>query len=87
MRSVEAALACGESVGYPLMVKASEGGGGKGIRRVDDPSGMEAAFRQVCVCVCCVCVRACVRACMCVRVCVCVCSYERYTPPLTTGAI
>lgn len=30
-------------VGYPVMVKASAGGGGRGIRRVDDPKDLESA--------------------------------------------
>jgi len=30
---VEAALACAEKVGYPVMLKATSGGGGRGIRR------------------------------------------------------
>ena len=47
VRSAEAALAAAESVGYPLMVKASEGGGGKGIRKVAAASELAAAFRQV----------------------------------------
>ena len=31
----EEALAHAARIGYPLLLKASEGGGGKGIRRVD----------------------------------------------------
>jgi acetyl/propionyl-CoA carboxylase alpha subunit len=31
-------------VGYPLLVKAAAGGGGKGMRRVDTPSQLEAAL-------------------------------------------
>jgi acetyl-CoA carboxylase biotin carboxylase subunit len=30
-------------VGYPVLVKASAGGGGKGMRRVDDPAGLAEA--------------------------------------------
>jgi acetyl/propionyl-CoA carboxylase alpha subunit/acetyl-CoA carboxylase carboxyltransferase component len=33
-------------IGYPLMVKAAGGGGGRGIRRVDDPRGLDAAFES-----------------------------------------
>jgi acetyl/propionyl-CoA carboxylase alpha subunit len=33
-----AVMAAGEAVGYPLLVKASAGGGGIGMRRVDDPA-------------------------------------------------
>jgi acetyl/propionyl-CoA carboxylase alpha subunit/acetyl-CoA carboxylase carboxyltransferase component len=32
------------AIGFPLMIKASAGGGGRGIRRVDDPSAFEAAL-------------------------------------------
>jgi acetyl/propionyl-CoA carboxylase alpha subunit len=32
------------SVGYPLMLKAAAGGGGRGMRRVDDPSDLTAAM-------------------------------------------
>jgi acetyl/propionyl-CoA carboxylase alpha subunit/acetyl-CoA carboxylase carboxyltransferase component len=33
-----------EAIGYPLMIKAAAGGGGRGIRRVDEPAALEAAF-------------------------------------------
>ena len=32
--TAEDALQCAERIGYPVMIKASEGGGGKGIRKV-----------------------------------------------------
>jgi acetyl/propionyl-CoA carboxylase alpha subunit/acetyl-CoA carboxylase carboxyltransferase component len=31
-------------IGYPVLLKASAGGGGRGIRRVDEPQQLEAAF-------------------------------------------
>ena len=34
--------AAGDSVGYPLLVKAAAGGGGIGMRRVDEPAALEA---------------------------------------------
>jgi acetyl-CoA carboxylase / biotin carboxylase 1 len=35
-------------IGFPIMIKASEGGGGKGIRRVDELEDVANAYRQVC---------------------------------------
>ncbi len=42
--SPEEALAVAERVGWPVMLKASAGGGGKGMRRVDRPEDLQAAF-------------------------------------------
>ena len=33
-----------DAIGYPVMIKASAGGGGRGIRRVDNPDMIESAF-------------------------------------------
>ncbi len=46
LADVEAALAAAEKVGYPVMLKASAGGGGKGMRRVDGADKLAAAFRD-----------------------------------------
>jgi acetyl-CoA carboxylase, biotin carboxylase subunit len=42
--SVEEARASAAEVGYPVLLKASGGGGGKGMRLVRDPDQLEAAF-------------------------------------------
>ena len=42
VRTIEEAKAAAEKAGYPVLVKASAGGGGRGIRRVDLPSQLEA---------------------------------------------
>lgn len=39
--SFEEAAAVAEKAGYPVLVKASAGGGGRGIRRVDSPEQLE----------------------------------------------
>jgi acetyl-CoA carboxylase biotin carboxylase subunit len=39
-------LAAAEQVGYPVMLKAAAGGGGKGIRIVEDASGLVEAYRM-----------------------------------------
>ena len=46
LNTVEEALAAAEKIGYPVMLKARSGGGGRGIRRIDNPEQMETAFPQ-----------------------------------------
>ena len=43
IESVEEAKALAEEIGYPVMVKASAGGGGRGMRRCGRPGGLEDA--------------------------------------------
>jgi geranyl-CoA carboxylase alpha subunit len=38
--------ACASEVGFPLMIKAVAGGGGRGMRLVQDPAAFEAALRS-----------------------------------------
>ena len=47
VRTAEDALACCERIGYPVMIKASEGGGGKGIRKVLRTEDVLSSYRQV----------------------------------------
>ena len=47
IHSWEEGLAKAEQIGWPVMIKASEGGGGKGIRKVDDGEKFKMAFQAV----------------------------------------
>jgi acetyl/propionyl-CoA carboxylase alpha subunit len=42
--SAKAALKEAKAIGYPVLLKAVGGGGGRGMRRVDGPDDLEAAF-------------------------------------------
>ena len=44
IKDIEAAKAISADIGYPVLVKASAGGGGRGIRRADKESELEAAI-------------------------------------------
>ena len=46
VESAEDAVAVGEKLGYPLMIKAAAGGGGRGMRRVTEPDEMAEAFER-----------------------------------------
>ena len=47
IQNLEQALACCEQIGYPVMLKASWGGGGKGIRKCMNDDDVKTAFKQV----------------------------------------
>lgn len=47
VNSLEDATTKAKNIGFPLMIKASEGGGGKGIRKVNSISEIKLAFEQV----------------------------------------
>jgi propionyl-CoA carboxylase alpha chain len=44
LKDLDEAFAAAESVGYPILLKPAAGGGGKGMRIVRGPEGMEAAL-------------------------------------------
>jgi acetyl-CoA carboxylase, biotin carboxylase subunit len=43
---LDEALAIAARIGYPVMLKAAAGGGGKGMRRVNEPAELESALRD-----------------------------------------
>ncbi len=45
LESFEDVQRIAEELGYPVMLKASEGGGGKGLRLVESPEELESAYR------------------------------------------
>jgi len=47
LESLEAAATFAQELGYPVMLKASAGGGGKGMRKVRQPGELPAAYRAV----------------------------------------
>jgi acetyl-CoA/propionyl-CoA carboxylase, biotin carboxylase, biotin carboxyl carrier protein len=44
--SVEELLGLGQEIGYPLLIKAAAGGGGKGMEIVEEPGDAEQAFER-----------------------------------------
>lgn len=48
IKSVTEACEASERIGFPVMIKASEGGGGKGIRMVARAEDVANSYRQVC---------------------------------------
>lgn len=45
--SVDSAIDCCGRIGYPVMLKASWGGGGKGIRKVHSDDEVRMVFKQI----------------------------------------
>lgn len=45
--NVDHALQVAEQIGYPIMLKATSGGGGRGIRRCDNPDELRQNFQRV----------------------------------------
>lgn len=40
-------IASAEKIGYPVIINASKGGGGKGIRKVENTEDFPNAYKQV----------------------------------------
>jgi len=47
LQNCDEAIACANRIGYPIVLKASEGGGGKGIRKCKSDEELRAAWDQV----------------------------------------
>ncbi|WP_019624463.1 acetyl-CoA carboxylase biotin carboxylase subunit [Thioalkalivibrio thiocyanoxidans] len=47
LETLEAALEAAEAIGYPVMLKATSGGGGRGIRLCEDPDALRRNFDRV----------------------------------------
>lgn len=47
LQDVEEAAALAEKIGYPVMLKATNGGGGRGIRRCDDETALRRNYERV----------------------------------------
>jgi acetyl-CoA carboxylase biotin carboxylase subunit len=46
LRTIDEARTVAAALGYPVLLKASAGGGGKGMRRVDQEAALESAWRD-----------------------------------------
>ena len=47
VESVEAAINCAAKIGYPIMLKATSGGGGRGIRRCESEADLKPSYDRV----------------------------------------
>ncbi|XP_073737078.1 acetyl-CoA carboxylase 2 isoform X2 [Callorhinus ursinus] len=47
VKDIDEGLEVAEKIGFPLMIKASEGGGGKGIRKAESAEDFPILFRQI----------------------------------------